>query len=298
MRAWWLLPLVIVATACHSDSTGPGGGTVPQVPTGLVGTSLDGRIALFWDDNAFAADPNGFQNYNVFSTSYSFSGTDYLHGQCSTSWKLEGSTVAPEFVVGALSNGLPQCFAVSAVNKNQQESARSTPRNDTPRPEAHNVVVYASQVKLAQSGFRFWKDLNNDGVVQDNELGLVLAGNSPDADFSIERFRTNPDSLAIQPRRSGTRLALYDSLPLASLNSIDLAPDPLVPRTPTLDYSTDGATAFPGIGYVFEMPDPVIQSAFVYGAVRPTHVGPQFTILEWSFQTDPNNPELRKSRKP
>jgi hypothetical protein len=295
MRAWWLIPLVIIATACHSDSTGPGG-TVPQVPTGLVGTSLDGKIALFWDDNAFAADPNGFQNYQVFSTSYSF-GTDYLNGQCGTNWTLEGTTVAPEFVVGALRNGVAQCFAVSAVNKNQQESARSTSRNDTPRPEAHNVVVYANQVSLAQSGFRFWKDLNSDGVVQDNELGLVLSGaSSSDADFTVNRFRTNPDSLEIVPHRSGTRLGLYDSLSVASLNSIDLAPDPLISRTPLLDYSTLAAPAIPGIGYVFETQDAT--GSVQYGAVRPTHVGNRFVILEWSFQTDPNNPELRKSRKP
>jgi hypothetical protein len=257
---------------------------------------MDGAVALFWDDNAFAADPNGFQNYRVFSTSYSF-GSDYLNGQCGSNWTLEGTTVAPEFIVAALSNGVPECFAVSAVNKSQLESARSTPRNDTPRPEAHNVVVYARQVKAAQSGFRFWKDLNGDGAVQNNELGLVVSAASGDADFTVERFKTNPDSLEFLPQRSGTRLALYDSLAVASLTSIDLAPDPLVPRTPTLDYSTLAAPTVPGIGYVFEMPAPT-GSAFLYGAVRPTHVGPQFVILEWSFQTDPNNPELRKSRKP
>ena len=295
MRAWWLIPLVIVAAACHSDSTGPNG-SVPPKPTGLVGTSMDGAVALFWDDNAFATDPNGFQNYRVFSTSYSF-GSDYLNGTCGSNWKLEGTTVAPEFVVGALTNGVAQCFSVTAVNVNQREGERSAPRNDTPRPEAHNVVVYANQVNLAQSGFRFWKDLNNDGVVQDNELGLVMSGASTsDADFTINRFRTNPDSLEIVPHRTGSRLALYDSLAVASLTSIDLAPDPLISRTPVLDYSTLAATAIPGIGYVFETQGP--SGSVQYGALRPTHVGNRFVILEWSFQTDPNNPELRKSRKP
>jgi hypothetical protein len=27
-------------------------------------------------------------------------------------------------------------------------------------------------------------------------------------------------------------------------------------------------------------------------------VGDRFVILEWAFQTDPDNPELRKGRKP
>jgi hypothetical protein len=295
MRAWWLIPVVFAAAACHSDSTSPGTGRVPDVPTGLVGTSLNGAIALVWDDNAFAADPNGFQNYRVFSTTYTFASNDYLNGQCGSTWKLEGSTVAPEFVVGALSNGVAQCFAVSAIGVDQQESARSAPRNDTPRPDARNVVVFARQVQAAQSGFRFWQDLNGDGQVQANELGLVISGNSPDADFSVERFRTAPDSLLFQPRRTDVLLALYDSLPVADLTSIDLAPDPTVSRTPTLDYSPLGADALPGLGYVFELP---FGSTVSYGAVRPTHVGDRFVILEWSFQTDPNNPELRKSRKP
>jgi hypothetical protein len=296
MRVWWLIPLVITAAACHSDSTSPGNGRVPDKPTGLVGTSLDGAVALVWNDNAFAADPNGFQNYRVFSTSYSF-GSDYLKGQCGTNWKLEGTTVAPEFIVSALSNGVAQCFAVSAMSVDQLESPRSDPRNDTPRPDAHNVVVFARQVQDAGSGFRFWKDLNGDGQVQRSELGLVIAGSSPGADFTVERFHTNPDSMSLQPRRSGVLMALYDSLPVADLTSIDLAPDPLIPRTPTLDYSTDGATALPGIGYVFEMPGPG-GSGVLYGAVRPTHVGDRFIILEWSFQTDLNNPELRKSHTP
>jgi hypothetical protein len=294
MRACWLMLAVITFAACSSStSPTPGPGTVPETPTGLVSTSLDGAVALVWDDNAFAADPNAFQNYRVFSTTYSF-GSDYLAGTCGNTWRLEGTTVAPEFVVGALSNGVAQCFAVSAISVDQLESSRSAPRNDTPRPDARNVVLFARQVDPTESGFRFWNDQNGDGQVQNNELGLVLSGTSTLADFSIERDAA--DSLFFRPRRSGTMLALYDSLPVADLTSIDLAPDPLVPRSPVLDYSTAAASALPGIGYVFEMPGP--SGSLLYGAVRPTHVGDRFVILEWSFQTDPDNPELRKGRKP
>jgi hypothetical protein len=294
MRACWLMLAVITFAGCSSStSPAPGPGRVPATPTGLVSTSLDGAVALVWDDNAFAADPNAFQNYRVFSTTYSF-GSDYLAGSCGNTWRLEGTTVAPEFVVGALSNGVAQCFAVSAISVDQLESSRSAPRNDTPRPDARNVVLFARQVDATQSGFRFWNDQNGDGQVQNNELGLVVSGTSALADFSVERDAV--DSLFFRPRRSGTLLALYDSLPGIDLTSIDLAPDPLVPRSPVLDYSAAAASALPGIGYVFEMPGP--SGSVLYGAVRPTHVGDRFVILEWSFQTDPNNPELRKGRKP
>jgi hypothetical protein len=34
-----------------------------------------------------------------------------------------------------------------------------------------------------------------------------------------------------------------------------------------------------------------------YGAVRVTHVGQSFLILDWAFQTDRGNPELLVQRR-
>jgi hypothetical protein len=295
MRACWLILAAITFAACSSDSTNPtpGPGRVPERPTGLVSTSLDGAVALVWDDNAFAADPNAFQNYRVFSTTYTF-GSDYLAGTCGNTWRLEGTTVAPEFVVGALSNGVAQCFAVSAMSVDQLESFRSAPRNDTPRPDARNVVIFARQVKASQSGFRFWNDLNGDGQVQNNELGLVLSGGSSEADFSVEN---SPAPIFFKPQRLNTLVALYSKQPLEDLTSIDLAPDPNAPTgDPVLDYSAGGLDAAPGSGYVFRTDGP--NGTTLFGAIRPTHVGTTFVILDWAFQTDPDNPELRKGRTP
>jgi hypothetical protein len=47
--------------------------------------------------------------------------------------------------------------------------------------------------------------------------------------------------------------------------------------------------AQPGYGYVFQ----IVEGGTVrYGALRMTHVGRGFVIFDWSFQTDPGNPEL------
>ena len=296
MRAWWLVGAAIAATACSSSSTptGPGPGNAPPTPLNLVGTTLDHAVALTWDDNAFLANPSSFQNYRVYSTSYSWT-TDYLAGQCGSSWLLEGTTVAPEFIVGALTDGVSRCFAVSAVGVNQAESARSAAHNDTPRPDVRNIVLYATGVQPSQSGFRFWKDGNGDGQIQDNELGLIVSGAGPDADFSVE-LTSVPDSLLLQPRRAGdgVRLAIYNNFaPVADLTSIDLAPDPATPGP--LGYSTASAPLIPNMGYVFQVPGP--SGSVLYGAMRPTHVGRQFIIFGWSLQTQPNNPELRTVAK-
>jgi len=278
MRAWILLTAVFAA-ACSGDNTGPVG-PAPETPTNLVSTSLDGAVALIWDDNAFEAEPTRFQNYRVFSTSY-----DLDLDRCGTSWRLEGATVAPEFVVGALANGDPRCFAVSAVNVDQIESSRSAERNDTPRPDARNVVVYARQAQDAGSGFFFWAD-DGDEVVQDDELGVVTSGSDPDVDFSVERDGSG--RLFLTPVFPSTSVALYGNVPVDDLTSIDIAP--------LNGYARAGLEAVPGWGYVFQMPGG--DGLFRYGAVRTTHVGQNFLILDWAYQTDPENPELRVSALP
>jgi hypothetical protein len=274
MRA--LILLTVLIAACSDDNNGPAG-PGPETPANLAGTSLDRAVALFWDDNAFEADPNGFQNYRVFSTSY-----DLDADRCGDSWRLEGTTVAPEFVVGALANGEPRCFGVSAVDVDQIESSRSGEWNDTPRPDARNVVVYARQAQDAGSGFIFWAD-DGDDLVQDDELGVVSNGSDPDVDFSVERDGSG--RLFLTPVFPSTTVALYGNVAVEDLTSIDIAP--------LNGYARPGLEAVPGWGYVFQMPGG--DGLFRFGAVRTTHVGQNFLILDWAFQTDPENPELRIS---
>src|SRR5689334_17480723 len=119
MRGWWIPSVLMVAAACSShDRTGPG--TPPDVPATLSSTTLDGAIALTWTDNSYTSNPSLFQNYRIYSTSYNLD-----QNLCGTSWQLEGTTVAPEFVVGALSNGISRCFTVTAVSVDGFESDRS-----------------------------------------------------------------------------------------------------------------------------------------------------------------------------
>jgi hypothetical protein len=271
---------LLVLAACSSDNTGPGGRSVPA-PTGLTTVSLDGAVALAWPDNAFQADPASFKTYAVYSTGY-----DLDLDQCGQSWRLEGTTVAPEFVVGALGNGVPRCFYVSAVSVDDIESDASPVRNDTPRPDARNVVVFARQEQDAESGFRFWQDANGNGTAQDAELGLVTAGSSPAADFTVERD-AGTGALFLSPLRAGVTVALYGALPVDDLTSIDIAPE--------AGYDPAGLEAIPGWGYVFRIDDG--GPFFTYGAVRVTHAGTNLLILDWAYQTDPGNPELLVGRK-
>lgn len=243
-------------------------------PSGLSTVSLDGAIALYWPDNAYQQDPDGFRNYRVYSSSYNLDAD-----RCEGGWRLEGTTVAPEFRAGALANGAPRCFGVSAVSIEGWESLWSPVRQDTPRIESRNVVLTARQSASGTAGFRFWRDQNNDGMPQRTELGVVGSGNASDIDFSIERDQAG--RLVLTPIRNGVRLRTWINGPIADLTEVDYAPETGFARTPLI--------ASPGWGYVWETPG----SPFVrFGAIRVTHVGQDLLILDWSFQTDPGNPEL------
>lgn len=281
MRDYGVTAFLLLAAACSYDPNSPN--NAPDVPATLSSTSLDGAIALTWLDNAYNADPANFQNYRIFSTSY-----DLDQNACGTSLRLEGTTVAPEFIVGALANGVPRCFSVSAVSIGGAESARSPVKTDTPRPDARNVVLYAVEVRSDSSGFRFWDD-DGDGQVEAGELGRVRSGTATDIDFFVDRNASG--SLFLHPVRPGTGVEFYNNAPVEDLTSIDFAaciPGP----TPgsCAPYTTTPIEASPGFGYVFETDG---GDGFIrYGAVRVTHVGQSFLILDWAFQPDPGNPEL------
>jgi hypothetical protein len=280
MRGFPAPVLFLLVVACSSDQTAPG--DAPDVPATLSSTTLNHAIALTWSDNSYTADPANFQNYRVFSTTYD------LDNDVCGSWRLEGTTVAPEFIVGALANGVPRCFTVSAVSVTGAESTRSPRRSDTPRPDARNVVVYAVEDRADSSGFRFWDD-DGDGQVEDGELGRIRAGAATDNDFFVDRDGSG--SLFFNPVRAGTGVELYSGVPVEDLTSVDLAPC-IGGATPgqCVSYTTSPLEASPGFGYVFETDG---GDGFIrYGAVRVTHVGQTFLILDWAFQVDHGNPEL------
>ncbi len=244
-------------------------------PTWLSSISLNGSIHLEWADNAYSGAPTRFKWYRIYSTAY-----DLDTGLCGVDWLLEGTTVAPEFLASAMANGVPRCFGISAVSREGYESLWSPLRQDTPRPDARNSLAFAYEENQAQSGFRFWQDLNGDGLAQAAELGRIQDGNLTSIDFWVHRDATD-STLWIVPKFAGTRMQLYSASPVADLTSIDFAP--------ASGYSTDMIQAVPGYAYVFEI---VEGTTLRYGALRVTHVGRDYMIFDWSFQTDVGNPEL------
>ena len=237
--------------------------------------SLNGAVHLDWADNAYLTNPARFKWYRVYSAGY-----DLDTGQCGTDWALEGTTVAHEFLAAQLTNGVPRCFASSAISVEGYESLWSPlPWFDTPRPDARNVLVYAFESQPAQSGFRFWSDADSNGVGGPGELGLVQDGNRTDIDFWVHR--ASDSTLWIVPEFAGDSMQVYGTQPVADLTSIDFAP--------AVGYTRNMYQAVPGYGYVFQRNE---AGAYHYAALRVTAVSRQYVIFDWSVQTDPGNPEL------
>jgi hypothetical protein len=245
-------------------------------PEWLRSRSLNRAIHVYWNDNPALNNPATFRWYRVYSTTYSLD--DNL---CGAGWVLEGTTVSPEFLVSVLQNGVPRCFGVSAETREGWESLWSPLTYDTPRPDARNVLMNPYQVDVSRSGFRFFDDLNRDGQADANELGLIRSGDRTDIDFWVD-LDGNADVWLV-PERAGTQVALYPGGPVEDLTSIDIAP--------STGYSRLAIQAQPGYGYVFEMSG---GDGFArYGALRVTHVSAGYIIFDWSYQTDPGNPELQ-----
>jgi hypothetical protein len=264
-------PLVV---ACRSDPTAIDATPLPA-PASLSSISLNRAIHLQWADNAAQSDPSRFERYQVYSAGY-----DLDQGVCRSDWVVEGTTVSDEFLVTLITNGVPRCFGVSAISVEGVESDWSPLWQDTPRPDARNVLVYADAQNATQSGFRFWQDANNDGAAQPTELGIVTAESRTDIDFSVYRD-PGDSSLWLVPQFAGDSLRLYSNSPVADLTSIDFAP--------AAGYSRDMFEAVAGYGYVFQRLE---NGQYHYAGLRVTHASRQYVIFDFSVQTDPGNPEL------
>ena len=239
-------------------------------PSWLSSISLDRAVHLSWSANARTANSALFDYYRVYSTPY-----DLDRNVCEgAGWVLEGTTVSEDYLASGLANGSPRCFAVSTISRDGHESLWTTPRADTPRFDARNVLLDAFESYPATSGFTFFRAASNN-------FGVVESGSRGDIDFRIER--SDDGALWLAPVRSDVLVALYSTEPVEDLTSVDVAPH--------TGFGRGAIEAVPGYAYVFAV---TYADGLHFGAVRVTHVGRDYLILDWAYQSDPGNPELRR----
>ncbi|MDQ6827387.1 MAG: hypothetical protein M3081_00800 [Gemmatimonadota bacterium] len=242
-------------------------------PGGLATVTLNRAIQISWSPGVRQGSPTIFDYYRVYSMPYNLD-TGVCDGVHEA---LEGTTVSEDFLATGLTNGVPRCFVVTTVSRDGHESVNSSARVDTPRFDSRNILVNAMQAAGATSGFRFYSAAS--------QLGVVTNGSATDNDFFLDR--RGDGSVWITPVRSGTRIALYSTKPVADLTSIDIAP--------VSGFSTGAIEAVSGYLYVFETR---LTDGLHYGAIRVTHTTRDYMIFDWSYQTDPGNPMLNRVPSP
>jgi hypothetical protein len=239
-------------------------------PTGLTSISLNGAIQLNWSSNALDANPNLFDHYRVYSAAF-----DNSRSTCSA-WNLEGSTVSDAFLVANLPNGVTRCYAVSAVSHDGHESVWSTTIQDTPRYDAHNVLVYARDTRPDSGGFAFYDESSR-------QYGLVASATRPGIDFTVERHADG--TLWLDPASTNVTMAIYGSSPTADLTSID--------KAQLSQLASVTIEAVPGYGYVFGTRK---SDGIHYGAVRVAFVAQDYIVFDWSYQSAVGNIELSRGQ--
>jgi hypothetical protein len=238
-------------------------------PQSLTSVSLNRAIHLTWSDNAVDADPEMFDHYRVYSSSYTAGS-----GVCTDDWSLEGTTVSDGFLSANLPNGAARCFAVSAVSKDGHESAWSSPRLDTPRYDARNVLVHASSAQPQTSGFLFYDEIAH-------AYGVVGSDLRVDNDLVVERHVDG--SLWFRPARTGVQMALYSTSSVTDLTSID--------RAPASGFADVTIEAVPGYAYVIRTQK---SDGVHFGGLRVAFVGADYVVFDWSYQSAAGNPELSR----
>lgn len=233
-------------------------------PQGLGSISLNGAVQLFWSPNAVAST---FDHYLVYSSSY-----DASRSVCNSDWALEGSTVSDGFLVGNLTNGVSQCYVVSAVTVDGHESVWSSAKLDTPRYDARNAFVYSRQARPDSGGFLFLDETTR-------KIGSVANTTRSDLDFTIEQHADG--SLWFSPARTGVTMTLYSTTSVADLTSID--------KAPASGFASVSIEAVPGFAYVFR-----VQKAdgVHFAAARVDFVTPTYVVFDWSYQSAIGNAEL------
>ena len=233
-------------------------------PQGLTSVTLNGGVELQWAQNALDADPELFDFYRVYSTSRGSQGCD------DSEWALEGTTVSDGFVSRNLPNGVTRCFAISAISIDGHESLWSGIREDTPRFDARSIVLDASDIRRATSGFVFMPSLNG-------AFGSVVSDTAPGVDVVLER-RT--DGLWFRAGRAGAGVTQYGTSAVSELTSID--------RAPATGY-VDAVRVQAGYGYVFRMQ---YSDGVRYAAIRAVHVSADYVLFDFAFQSRSGSGEL------
>src|SRR5262245_22683172 len=264
-----VIPVVMAVAAlglagCNhaTDSVRPTDVTPPAAPRGLYSTTGDGQVTLRWLANT-EGDVAGYRVYE---------------SQCATGpacpYDRVGSTSSTQFSVTGLSNGVTRFFAIAAVDNAGNESELSYEVIfDTPRPAGSALLTNFVDVNgTVASGWDFSAFANRPF---DNAATDIYFG------YNGSVYQMFAKDLITDIQDAGFA---------STLDAVDWAPSDGWSPTGTVEL-------IPGHCYVVWTRDDHYAKFRVTGlfpAAGPA--SPAYVQLDWAYQTDTGNPELRARR--
>ena len=258
----WLPPLaaVLVIGGCISP-TGPG--TPPAPPRGVTSVTGDHQVTLHWLPNT----ERDVAGYHVYQSTCS-GGGDCPYFRIGSVDGVSSTT----FVVTGLGNGETWYYAISAFDRNGNESALSRDDVfDTSRPAGFGVSLQNAAESTTHSGY----DFSSYGTAV-----ALRAWNDPLTDM----YFTSDTATALMVVPSVSNGGIQDMGSAPSLDAVDVAP--------TAGWSPTGsAQLIPGHNYVVwtRIGSPDVH----YAKFRVTSLTPHAVTFDWAYQIAPGNRELR-----
>lgn len=259
------LVLGLLVVGCDDDTIVYDLDDPPAVPTGVTTVTGDGWVDVLW----YSVRENDVVGYGVYRSS-TLAGP---YGRIATVYGRESNNYRD---VG-LTNGTTYYYAVDSFDDENQESELSyEDAFDTPRPAGSNLQVHARQDDAARSGIDF-SDFNLPTFVN--------AYNAPDTDVYFQRM--NGILYAKGTPIGGFWNDIQDLGWTSTMDDVSWSP------TDGWSVSPDGVELIEGHTYVVWTWDSYFAKFRVVEIVESVPGSPSGARLDWAYQVDQDNPELR-----
>lgn len=192
----------------------------------------------------------------------------YYSYQATGTYQYQAFTRDSVFYDDDVRNGTTYFYAVTAVDQDGNESDLSPEMVfDTPRPEGYNVILYNFELKRTMGGFNF-------------ASGSLVDADSP---FTDIRYSCINQSSYYFVNVSNLQTQIQDFGYCQNLDQVDYSPDK--------GWSKIGEVeAIAGHAYIVWTADNH------FAKFRINEVNSSFITLDWAYQIDAGNPELRKEQ--
>jgi hypothetical protein len=269
----WFLPVLITGTilsGCETTKTvyvTPADTTPPSVPRGVYSVTGDHVVSIFW----YGGTDEDLAGYRVWRADRP--DADYTvitridvdprdPGDPPVDWQYDDTHV---------SNGHTYYFAVTAFDFDDNESDLSYEDVfDTPRPAGENVLLDANRPSIAAFSLE-----DEIPVPRGDDRGDVALVYDPELDV-----------LYIEAIHDDTYIQDFGFT--ESLDNVDWAPES--------GYSAlHRAEVIPGHAYVVEVFRDAVSPLPNFGKLRVTSMGSTWARIDWAYQIDRGNPELKRA---